>query len=113
MRNVEGRNPVIELLNNNSEIEIIYLQKGLRSDKIKQIENLAKSKNIEIQWLSKYKLDQKAVTENHQGVVAKTVDIKTYDLYEVIDEINTNNNTYDLSELNEEIKKLENDKLSY
>jgi radical SAM protein with 4Fe4S-binding SPASM domain len=31
----------------------------------------------------------------------------------VIDEINTNNNTYDLSELNEEIKKLENDKLSY
>lgn len=88
MRNVEGRNPVIELLNNNSEIETIYLQKGLRSDKIKQIENLAKSKNIKIQWLSKYKLDQKAVTENHQGVVAKTVNIKTYDLYEVIDKIN-------------------------
>ena len=92
MRNVEGRNPVIELLNNNEEIEIIYLQKGLRSDKIKQISNLAKNKNIELKWLSKYKLDQKAITDNHQGVIAKTTNIKTYDLNEIINEINQTKN---------------------
>ena len=92
MRNVEGRNPVIELLNNNDEIEIIYLQKGLRSDKIKQISNLAKNKNIELKWLSKYKLDQKAITDNHQGVIAKTTNIKTYDLNEIINEINQTKN---------------------
>ncbi len=88
MRNVEGRNPVIELLNNSEEIEIIYLQKGLRSDKIKQISNLAKNKNIELKWLSKYKLDQKAITDNHQGVVAKTTNKKTYNLTEIISDIN-------------------------
>jgi len=88
MRNVEGRNPVIELLNNNDEIEIIYLQKGLRSDKIKQISNLAKNKNIELKWLSKYNLDQKAITDNHQGVIAKTTNIRTYNLTKIINEIN-------------------------
>ena len=90
MRNVEGRNPVIELLNNNDEIEVIYLQKGLTSDKIKQINNLAKSKKIEIKWLSKYKLDEKAVTENHQGVVAKTTNKEIYELDEIIYDINQN-----------------------
>lgn len=84
MRHVEGRNPVIELLKDGKDIEDLYLQKGLRGDKIKQIINLAEERGIEIVYLTKYKLDQKAVTESHQGVIALTSDIQTYGLKNTI-----------------------------
>ena len=87
MRNVEGKNPVIELIKDGKEIDKIYLQKGLRGDKIKQISKMAEDENIEVKWLPKYKLDKKAVTENHQGVIALTSDIKTYNLYDTIEEL--------------------------
>ncbi|MFO7814239.1 MAG: 23S rRNA (guanosine(2251)-2'-O)-methyltransferase RlmB [Halanaerobiales bacterium] len=85
MRHVEGRNPVIELLKDDKDIEELYLQKGLRGDKIKQIRNLAKDRGLEINLLTKYKLDQKSETGSHQGVIALTSDIQKYGLKETID----------------------------
>lgn len=87
MRNVEGRNPVIELIKKEKEIKKIYLQKGLRGDKIKQILEMAEKNNIHLEWLPKFKIDEKAVTDNHQGVIALTSEIKTYDIYEIIDSL--------------------------
>jgi len=85
MRNVEGKNPVIELIKEEKEIKKIYLQKGLRGDKIKQIKEMAEQNNIAIEWLPKFKIDEKAVTNNHQGVIALTTEIQTYDLNETIE----------------------------
>lgn len=85
MRNVEGKNPVIELIKNNKEIELIYLQKGLTGNKIDYILKTAKKRDIKIFWLSKYKLDQKAVTNNHQGVVALALDFKKHSLDDILD----------------------------
>src|SRR6056297_3422792 len=84
MRHVEGRNPVIELLKDGKNIEGLYLQKGLRGDKIKQIINLAEKQGIEIVFLTKYRLNQKAVTDSHQGVIALASDIQTYGLTNTI-----------------------------
>ncbi len=84
MRHVEGRNPVIELLKDGKNIEGLYLQKGLRGDKIKQIINLAEKQGIEIVFLTKYRLNQKAVTDSHQGVIALASDIQTYGLKNTI-----------------------------
>ncbi|HKL12646.1 MAG TPA: 23S rRNA (guanosine(2251)-2'-O)-methyltransferase RlmB [Halanaerobiales bacterium] len=92
MRNVEGKNPVIELIKENKDIEKIYLQKGLRGDKIKQILTKAEKNNIQLEWLPKFKIDEKAVTGNHQGVIALTSDIQTYDLYETIDTLSQKDN---------------------
>ena len=92
MRNVEGKNPVIELIKENKEIKKIFLQKGLRGDKIKQILDIAEKKNIFVEWLPKFKIDKKAVTDNHQGVIALTSDIETYDLYETIDTLEEKEN---------------------
>ncbi|HMA59926.1 MAG TPA: 23S rRNA (guanosine(2251)-2'-O)-methyltransferase RlmB [Halanaerobiales bacterium] len=87
MRNVEGKNPVIELIKEGKEVEKIYLQKGLRGDKIKLILEMAEENNIYLEWLPKFKIDEKAVTDNHQGVIALTSEIETYDLYEIIDSL--------------------------
>lgn len=85
MRNVEGKNPVIELIKDNKDIDVIYLQKGLTGDKIEYILKTAKKRDIKLNWLSKYKLDQKAVTDNHQGVVALTSELEKYSLEETLD----------------------------
>ncbi|MBS3810814.1 MAG: 23S rRNA (guanosine(2251)-2'-O)-methyltransferase RlmB [Halanaerobiales bacterium] len=84
MRNVEGKNPVIELINMNKEIDKIYLQKGLRGDKIGQIISKAKDRNIKIEFLNKYKMDKKAEIDNHQGVIALTSQLKKYNLKQTI-----------------------------
>jgi len=84
MRNVEGKNPVIELINMNKEIDKIYLQKGLRGDKIGQIISKAKDRNIKIEFLNKYKMDKKAESDNHQGVIALTSQLKKYNLKQTI-----------------------------
>ncbi len=87
MRNVEGKNPVIELINMNKEIDKIYLQKGLRGDKISQIISKAKNKNIKIEFLNKYKMDKKAESDNHQGVIALTSQLKKYNLKQTINDL--------------------------
>src|SRR6056297_37447 len=84
MRNVECKNPVIELINMNKEIDKIYLQKGLRGDKIGQIISKAKDRNIKIEFLNKYKMDKKAESNNHQGVIALTSQLKKYNLKQTI-----------------------------
>ncbi|MCF8009293.1 MAG: 23S rRNA (guanosine(2251)-2'-O)-methyltransferase RlmB [Halanaerobiales bacterium] len=87
MRNVEGKNPIIELLQKDKEIDQIMIQKGLKGNKVKKIISLAKKKGIEIKLLSKYVIDKKAETENHQGVIALSSDLKKVDLYKKIEEL--------------------------
>lgn len=67
---VEGRNPVIELLESGKDINKIYVAKGEKHGSITKIIAKAKEKKVVIVELEKDKLNKMAQTENAQGVIA-------------------------------------------
>ena len=70
MADIFGRNPVIEALRSDSEINKIYLAKGELQGSAKEIVALAQEKGVQIQTVERAKLDQMFPKENHQGVAA-------------------------------------------
>lgn len=75
MANVEGRNPVNELLNGNRKVEEILLQKDIHGEIIDKIKEKAKKNNISIREVSKKHLDNIADSYAHQGIIAKAEEI--------------------------------------
>ena len=67
---VAGRNPVLEILKTEREVEKIFILKGELKGSIKKIIGIAKDRNILIQEVDKDKLDSLAKGVAHQGVVA-------------------------------------------
>lgn len=67
---VVGRNPVLELLKTEKQIDKIYILKGDLKGSIKKIIGAAKDKGIIIQEVDKKKLDEISEGEVHQGVAA-------------------------------------------
>ena len=65
-----GRNPVIEALKSDREIDKILIKKGGTEGSINVIIKLAKQRGIIISEAEKQKLDSLSEGENHQGVVA-------------------------------------------
>lgn len=80
---VVGRNPVMELLKSDKEIDKIYVLKGDLQGSIKKILAIAKEKNIIIQEVDRQKLDTLAQETTHQGVAALVTGFK----YSTIDDI--------------------------
>ncbi|GFN36567.1 23S rRNA (guanosine(2251)-2'-O)-methyltransferase RlmB [Tepidimicrobium xylanilyticum] len=67
-----GRNPVLEILKSDKEIEKILILKGDLKGSISKIVSIAKDRNIPIQQVDKNKLDNLAKGGSHQGVAALT-----------------------------------------
>lgn len=67
---VAGRNPVLEILKAEKEIEKLYILNGELHGSIKKIIGIAKDRNIQIQEVDKNRLDQLSEGNIHQGVVA-------------------------------------------
>ena len=67
---VVGRNPVLEILKTDKEIEKLYILKGELQGSINKIVGIAKDRNIVIQQVDKNKLDSLSEGNAHQGVVA-------------------------------------------
>jgi 23S rRNA (guanosine2251-2'-O)-methyltransferase len=64
-----GKNPVIEALKSNRDINKILIAEGSQRGQMQQITQLAKEANVIVQFVPKKKIDQ--VTDgNHQGVLA-------------------------------------------
>ena len=80
---IVGRNPVLEILKSEKEVEKILIIKGELKGSINKIVGIAKDKNIIIQQVDKNKLDQISQGNAHQGVAALT---SPYN-YSSIDEI--------------------------
>lgn len=84
---ISGRNPVIEALNSERQIEVIYVKGKDKEGSIKKIIGIAKEKKIIIKEVDKKKLDDLAQGLVHQGVVAIASEYKYYDLDDVLHEI--------------------------
>jgi 23S rRNA (guanosine2251-2'-O)-methyltransferase len=64
-----GKNPVIEALKSQRDINKILIAEGSQRGQMQQITKLAKEANVLVQFVPKKKLDQ--ISEgNHQGVIA-------------------------------------------
>lgn len=80
---IVGRNPVLEVLKTEKEIEKILVAKGELKGSVKKIIGIAKDRNITIQEVDKGKLDYISQGSVHQGVAALIGSYK----YSTIDEI--------------------------
>ncbi|MDR0792199.1 MAG: 23S rRNA (guanosine(2251)-2'-O)-methyltransferase RlmB [Chitinophagaceae bacterium] len=89
---IAGRNPVVEALKNNSNIDKILLFKNASGDSVQQIRKLAAEKNIPIQAVPNEKLNS-LTNVQHQGVVAFKSSVVYQDLQQVIDWVNGNGET--------------------
>lgn len=85
MADIFGRNPVIEALRSDSEINKIYLAKGELQGSAKEIVTLAKEKGVQIQTIERAKLDQMFPKENHQGVAASIAEANYVDWQDMLE----------------------------
>lgn len=84
MNKIIGRKPVLEALNSDVEIEIIYFARGLQGDVVQRIKNIAKSKSIKTSEIPAEKLNTIAGNANHQGIAALASETKYFELDELI-----------------------------
>jgi len=84
LANIEGRNPVIEAIKNDREIDKIMISNSAKEGSIKKIIGMAKEKNLVIQYVDKNKLDEISTSHAHQGVIAQVSEYKYYELDELI-----------------------------
>ncbi|MDE1190757.1 MAG: 23S rRNA (guanosine(2251)-2'-O)-methyltransferase RlmB [Arachidicoccus sp.] len=89
---IVGRNPLLEALKNNDNIDKILLFKNASGDAINEIRNQAKQLNIPVQYVPNEKLNQ-LTNINHQGVIAYKSAVVYQDLQQVIDWINDKGET--------------------
>ena len=67
---LEGKNAVLEALNNSKAIDKIMIKKGYAEGSLKSIVAKAKKIGIVVQEVNKNKLDYISQSKNHQGIIA-------------------------------------------
>lgn len=77
---ISGRNPVLEILKTDKEIEKIYVLKGELKGSINKILGMAGDKKIPIQHVNKNKLDDLSNGNIHQGVIASVTSYEYVDI---------------------------------
>lgn len=82
---IEGRNPVLEALKNDREIDKIMVNKAAKEGSIKKIVAMAKEKKVILQQVDRHKLDEMSESHSHQGVIAIISEYKYYELEEVLE----------------------------
>lgn len=88
MRQIEGRNPIIEALKIGLKIEKIIIQEGLKGGPITEIQDLARASKILVERAGKNEMDQWANSSTHQGVIAIAEDYKYADIDDILNYAN-------------------------
>jgi 23S rRNA (guanosine2251-2'-O)-methyltransferase len=81
---VAGRNPVLELLQSDKEVEKVLLSKNASGDVVKQIIQVCRDKEVYYQFVPEVKINSLS-RANHQGVLAFTSLIEYQDVQKIID----------------------------
>lgn len=81
---IAGRNPVLELLQSNNEVEKVLLSKNATGDVVKQIIQLCRDKEVYYQFVPEVKINTLS-RANHQGVLAFTALIEYQEVQKIID----------------------------
>jgi 23S rRNA (guanosine2251-2'-O)-methyltransferase len=94
MQKIIGRKPVLEAINSDAEIEVVYVAFGQHGDAINRIFTAAKKNGIKISQVTSQKFAQIAKSEDAQGVVAFKSTQKFYEIDDLISA--SGNNQYPL-----------------
>ena len=78
---VYGKNVVMQMLKNQSEIQTLYLVSGTKNP---EIEKEAQKNGVKISFVPKVKMDAMAKNGKHQGVVAQIKEYKTYSMDDIL-----------------------------
>ncbi|NLM50563.1 MAG: 23S rRNA (guanosine(2251)-2'-O)-methyltransferase RlmB [Clostridiaceae bacterium] len=82
---IEGRNPVLEALKANREIDKLFIKKGGIEGSLKKIVHEAKRRGIVIKEVEKKRLDEMSQTGSHQGVIAMISEYKYAQVRDILD----------------------------
>lgn len=86
MRIIEGRNPVIEALKNDVQIDRIVISKEIKESSISKIISMAKERNVLVKYVDNAALSKISENGRHQGVIAQAMEYE----YKEIDDIFNN-----------------------
>ena len=81
---VAGRNPVMEVLNGDRDVERIFIAQGAEGS-IAKIVAVAREQGVIVDFVPKEKIDAMAPDAKHQGVVAKVSEYKYASMEDVMD----------------------------
>jgi 23S rRNA (guanosine2251-2'-O)-methyltransferase len=84
LRIIEGRNPVIEALRSDAQIDTILINKESAQGSLNKIFELAKEKNILIKNVDKALLDRLSENKRHQGVIAEAMEYEYKDIDDIL-----------------------------
>lgn len=87
---IGGRNPVLEALRSERDIQKIYIAEASQKGVMKQVIALAKERKLQIQFVPKQKID-KVVEGTHQGVAAQISAYQYAELDELFERASTRN----------------------
>src|SRR5574344_777205 len=82
---VEGRNAVIELLENGKDINKIYISNGEKHGSINKIIAMAKERKVLITEVERNKINQMSQTDNNQGVIAIVPPFEYCDIDDILE----------------------------
>lgn len=83
---IEGRNAVLELLETGRDINKIFIAKGEKHGSINKIMAIAKERKVVIVEAERAKLNQMAMSDNHQGVIAIVPPFDYCEVEDIIEE---------------------------
>lgn len=81
---VAGRNPVMEVLNGERDVERVFIAEGAEGS-ISKIVAIAREQGVIVDFVPKEKIDAMAPDAKHQGVVAKVSEYKYASMEEVME----------------------------
>ncbi|MBE7082155.1 MAG: 23S rRNA (guanosine(2251)-2'-O)-methyltransferase RlmB [Clostridiales bacterium] len=87
---IEGKNAILEALQNNLTINKLMIQNNLSDNASNQIIKLAKSKGVRIDFVSKDVLDKKT-RNRHQGFICETTDFAYFEVDDILNNAKAKN----------------------
>ncbi len=82
---IEGKNPILEALRSDRDIQRIVVTKGVQDRKIQEILNRAASKKIKVQEVDKRDIERMAKTPAHQGIIAIVAPYRYVDIGDIME----------------------------
>lgn len=79
-----GRKPILDAIDDDNNIEKIWIDNSLRGEVEKEIRKLSKEHNIPLQYVPRQKLSTLAPRANHQGLVAQLSLVKYWSIEDVL-----------------------------
>lgn len=81
---IEGKNPVRELLKSDDTIEKIMILTGTTDSELRRFQQVARDKQIKVEFVERKVLDKLSETGHHQGIIAIQSEFKYAELGETI-----------------------------